>query len=169
MKTFREFLAEAAERKPKVPTRMEVGNENTSPIIEVPRKKGGIFSYRELRQETATSYPKSIGGYSVKKGDNVWDLHKSRVSVVIHGDKVHAYDPHSAQSHGEALNFIGVNPKAVKHHVEIRKNRKGEVTVFRKRNEGESEKEAAAAETELANHSVLTAHLGTKFNVKTED
>lgn len=168
MKSFREFLAEAAERKSKVPDRMIRKNPDAMGVIEHERKDGSRFSH--MKNPVATTYPRNpTAKYDVEEGDNIWALNKNRVTGVIHGKNFHVYDQDSARSHGEALNLMGVNPKSVKHHFEVRKNRKGEVTVFRKRNEGESTQQAAAAETELANHPVLTAHLGTKFNVKTED
>lgn len=150
----------------KVPDRMTRKNPKAKGVQEHEREDGSRFSH--MKNPEATTYPKSIKGYDVEQGDNIWDLHKSRVTGVIAGKDFHVYDPHSAKSHGEALGIMGVNPKSVKHHFEIRKNRKGEVTVFRQANAGESEKERHAAETELANHPHLTAHLGTKFNVKTE-
>jgi hypothetical protein len=122
-----------------------------------------------MKNPVATTYPRNpTGKYDVEEGDNIWGLNRNRVTGVIHGKNLHVYDQDSARSHGEALGHMGVNPKSVKHHFEIRKNRKGEVTVIRQANAGESEKERNAAETELANHPHLTAHLGTKFNVKTE-
>ena len=163
MKTFREFLAEAAERKPKVPKTNIMDREDKAEVTEYQKPEGGFVHY--IHNPVGDKVNKDG---SVEKGNvtQIRQLHnrgaKEPLGAFIDGDNLTVYHPGSVRSTGEFKSIadkMGHNISNKAHHVTIHMHPNGKIRVHV---HGNPDDETIR---KIANHGRMNEVFGDKYEV----